>query len=228
MAHLRRHGWITVFALTALLGVLLLLALLVRPPGGAEPEGFGSRPDPALQQERNPTPGGPGNGPSAGGLSSGSADSASAALPEPVRLSLPRVGLDARIDPVGVEADGTVEVPDDAARAGWYRFGPVPGSDTGSAVVVGHVDSRTGDLGALAALYSVRAGDRVTVAREEDEPVPYEVTAREVHPKDALPDEIFRRDGSPVLTLITCTGTFDPERGGYQSNLVVTAVPVGE
>ncbi|MDT3726864.1 hypothetical protein ROS62_19085 [Streptomyces sp. DSM 41972] len=34
------------------------------------------------------------------------------------------------------------------------------------------------------------------------------------------------RSGPPVLTLITCAPPFEPERGGYTANLVVTAEPV--
>ncbi|WDV34111.1 hypothetical protein OIM90_31470 [Streptomyces sp. AD16] len=46
--------------------------------------------------------------------------------------------------------------------------------------------------------------------------------------RDHLPEEVFRRHGRPVLTLITCAPPYDPERGGYQRNLVVYAVPTQE
>ncbi|UYM22942.1 class F sortase [Streptomyces albus] len=52
--------------------------------------------------------------------------------------------------------------------------------------------------------------------------------AREVVDRDHLPEEVFRRHGRPVLTLITCAPPYDPERGGYQRNLVVYAVPTQE
>ncbi|MGW6547538.1 class F sortase, partial [Streptomyces massasporeus] len=98
----------------------------------------------------------------------------------------------------------------------------------GSAVLVGHVDDRTGRLGAFAKLYGVREGDDVTVARADAPPVRYEVTAREVVDRDRLPKEVFRRHGRPVLTLVTCAPPYDRERGGYQRNLLVYAVPVPE
>ncbi|MFB6556634.1 class F sortase [Streptomyces sp. NPDC056405] len=138
------------------------------------------------------------------------------------------MGLDARVRPVGVTERGDMTIPDDPAVAGWYRYGPVPGSPQGSAVLVGHVDSETGALGEFAALYEIRRGDRVEVRRAEAAPVAYRVVSRATVPKDELPPSVFRRTGDPVLTLITCAPPFDPEAGGYRANLVVTAEPVRE
>ncbi|MEV5330744.1 class F sortase [Streptomyces werraensis] len=144
----------------------------------------------------------------------------------PARVLVPGVGLDARVEGVGVTPRGDMTVPDDPAVAGWYRYGPAPGSSEGSAVLVGHIDGETGDLGEFAALRDVRAGDTVEVRRVGAEPVAYRVTARATVPKDELPPSAFRRSGPPVLTLITCAPPFEPERGGYTANLVVTAEPV--
>ncbi|MFE1325002.1 class F sortase [Streptomyces sp. NPDC058735] len=139
---------------------------------------------------------------------------------------MPGVGLDARVEPVGVTDRGDMTIPDTPSVAGWYRYGPSPGGSEGSAVLVGHVDTDTGELGEFAALYDVGRGDRVEVRREGAEAVRYRVVSRVTVPKDELPSSTFRRTGAPVLTLITCAPPFDPGRGGYQSNLVVTAEPV--
>ncbi|WP_257027892.1 MULTISPECIES: class F sortase [unclassified Streptomyces] len=139
----------------------------------------------------------------------------------------PRAGLDTRISPVGVTARGDMAVPGDPSVAGWCRHGPAPGSARGSAVLVGHVDTDTGALGEFLALYGMRRGDRVEVRRAGDEPVTYRVVSRLTVPKEALPPSTFRRSGPPTLTLITCAPPYAPERGGYASNLVVTAEPVG-
>ncbi len=150
--------------------------------------------------------------------------SSSSAVPR--RLDIERVGLRAAIEPRGVAPDGSADIPEDPETVGWYRFGPAPGEPSGSAVMVGHVDSRTGDLGAFAALFDVRAGDEVTVRRAAAPPVTYRVVARDRVDKDRLPASAFARTGRPVLTMITCAPPFDAERGGYQRNLVVTALPV--
>ncbi|GAA1924822.1 hypothetical protein GCM10009716_36390 [Streptomyces sodiiphilus] len=217
-------------AVAVLCAALLVLSFvplaLLRPDDGAPPPDFGALPGAAADRDAatspGPAPGAvvPGPGPDAAGEDP-------PAAPDPVRLRMPGLGVDAAVDPVGVAADGGVEIPEDAARTGWYRFGPAPGSAAGSAVIVGHVDDRTGDLGVLAALYEVRPGDEVSVERSGAPPVRYEVTARRVVPKEELPEEVFRRDGSPVLTLITCAGPYDRDNGGYRSNMVVTAVAAG-
>ncbi|WP_308406954.1 class F sortase [Streptomyces sp. AC555_RSS877] len=136
------------------------------------------------------------------------------------------VGLDARVQPVGVTEAGAMAIPADPAVAGWYRFGPAPGSAHGSSVLVGHVDSDTGALGEFAALYDVEPGDRIEVLRADAEPARYRVTARSTVPKDDLPSATFRRSGPAVLTLVTCAPPFLHEKGGYQANLVVTAEPL--
>ncbi|MFF9202027.1 class F sortase [Streptomyces sp. NPDC014986] len=122
--------------------------------------------------------------------------------------------------------DGDMAVPADPAVAGWYRFGPAPGSTRGSSVLVGHVDGDTGALGEFAGLYDAGPGDLVEVRRVGAGPVRYRVTARSTVPQDALPPSVFRRGGPPVLTLITCAPPFVPGEGGYQANLVVTAQPL--
>ncbi|MFE4053138.1 class F sortase [Streptomyces sp. YIM B13518] len=136
------------------------------------------------------------------------------------------MGLAARVEGVGVTRQGALAVPEDPSVAGWYRYGPAPGSPRGSAVLVGHVDGDTGELGEFAALRDVERGDRVEVRRAKAGPAVYRVVSRATVPKDELPPSVFRRRGSPALTLITCAPPFDPGRGGYLANLVVTAEPV--
>lgn len=202
----------------AVLSALLVWSLW--PTGAPVPPDFGDRPR-AREPATFPSSAARSRGP-------GAAEYVSRPVPEPTALRVPQVSLHARVRDVGVEGDGTVEVPDNTGQSGWYRYGPAPGASAGSAVLVGHVDDRTGDLGAFAKLYEVRKGDEVTVAREDAPPVQYEVAAREVVDKDRLPDEVFRRHGRPVLTLVTCAPPYDPARGGYQRTLLVYAVPAQE
>lgn len=149
----------------------------------------------------------------------------------PTRVRVDSVGIDAAVDPTGVLPDGTVVIPRDAYRVGWYRYGPAPGSRGGSAVLVGHVDSRTQGPGALYSLRNVQVGDRVVVTVDERagqrRDIAYRVVARELMEKQRLPfAELFARSGPTRLTLITCGGAYVPDQGGYQENLVVTAVPI--
>ncbi len=144
----------------------------------------------------------------------------------PARVAVPARGLDAPLDPVGTAPDGQMAIPDDVDRAGWYRFGPVPGAP-GSAVVAGHVDDAEQGLGAMAALRAAEPGDEVVVTDAAGAVTRWRVVSRESLDKQALPvDVLFRRDGPPRLTLVTCGGPFLPEVGGYRDNVVVVAEPL--
>jgi sortase (surface protein transpeptidase) len=145
----------------------------------------------------------------------------------PAALSVPRLGISAAVVPTGVAEDGQAEIPEDIRRVGWYRFGPAAGAAAGSTVIVGHVDSFDQGKGALYPLRQAREGDRIVVAAEGAD-VEYRVTSVVRYDKVGLPlADLFRRDGSPVLTVITCGGPYNRSLGGYQQNLVVTAEPMG-
>jgi sortase (surface protein transpeptidase) len=122
--------------------------------------------------------------------------------------------------------DGQMELPDDPARIGWYRFGPTPGEARGSVVLGGHVDSQRYGVGPLARLAAVREGARITVTTAGGSTVDYRVTSVERISKAALPtDRLFDPDIKPRLVVITCGGRYLPEAGGYEDNIVVIARP---
>jgi sortase (surface protein transpeptidase) len=119
-----------------------------------------------------------------------------------------------------------MSLPDDPRRLGWYRFGPPPGGGRGSAVMAGHVDSEEYGVGPLARLVELRAGDAVDVRLATGGWRRFRVDSIESFERRSLPDAVFTRRGPERLRLVTCTGPYLPEAGGYQQNLVVTAVPV--
>ena len=152
------------------------------------------------------------------------------AAPEParpVRVGIPRIDVDTRIVPVGMDASRAVEVPDDISIVGWYApTGVEPGSDRGSAVLVAHRDGDVGGAGVFYDLGRLEPGDRVVVTDADGRRLRYEVVSREYIDRRRLPvDELFGATGPPRLTLISCGGEYVPERGGYQDNVVVTAIP---
>lgn len=61
--------------------------------------------------------------------------------PVPVRIVIPRIGVASALDRLGRAPDGTVQEPRRWEVAGWYALGARPG-DPGSAVILGHVDSK--------------------------------------------------------------------------------------
>jgi sortase (surface protein transpeptidase) len=144
--------------------------------------------------------------------------------PRPLRLEIPALGVRAPIIPVGIRAAGAMEVPGDVDTVGWYRFGPSPGR-TGSATLVGHVDSRVQGAGVFYRLSEAEPGAVVRVRLAGGRRETFEVVSRTLVPKDRLPRPIFARNGDPMLTLITCGGSFDQAAGSYTHNVLVAAVP---
>ena len=143
---------------------------------------------------------------------------------DPVRLSIPALGVDSPVVPVGLEPDGTMEIPG-VSEAGWFEPGSRPGAPFGSAVIAAHVDYG-GAAGVFFDLRTLEVGSEVTVTDDAGEPLTYVVTERFQVDKQELPiDELFRPGGAPTLTLITCGGAFDTGERSYQDNIVVRAVP---
>lgn len=140
----------------------------------------------------------------------------------PTALRIDGIGVDAEVVPVGVAADGSMEVPA-ADQVGWYRYGPVPGA-AGSAVLAAHVDY-DGRRGAFFDLSALRPGDAVVVDGP-DGTRRYRVTeTRQVAKADLAASGVFDRSGEPRLALITCGGDFDATARSYRDNVVVQAVP---
>lgn len=149
--------------------------------------------------------------------------------PAPTRFQVAALGIDAAVDAVGVEDDGSMVIPAEIDRVGWYRFGPAAGVDRGNVVLAGHVDAAGEGPGALFELRGVEVGALITVTDAAGAAHEYEVVGRETVTKDVLPvDQIFDREGEHRLVVITCGGPFQPELRSYRDNVVVTAVPVGQ
>lgn len=152
------------------------------------------------------------------------APSAAAVAPVPVSLTVAGTPIDMPVLPVGVSDGGAMEIPDAFDRAGWYRFGPVPGADAGTAVIAGHIDTKS-DNAPFSALKSVAAGTVVQVGREGAPALTYRVVSVELMAKDRFDgSSVFRRTGPHELKVITCGGAWLDERMDYSDNVIVTAV----
>jgi sortase (surface protein transpeptidase) len=140
----------------------------------------------------------------------------------PVEVEIPSIGVSSRLIRLGLNADGTMEVPRDYGVAGWFTGGAMPGED-GPAVISGHVDSQRGPA-VFYRLRDLRRGDTVRVRRADGRWLAFEVTGSARYAKAQFPtDAVFGPVTGPVLRLITCGGTFDGSSGHYLDNLVVTA-----
>lgn len=147
----------------------------------------------------------------------------------PVRLAVAALRLNIAVKPVGVNPKtGEFVVPEKVSTAGWYRYGPGLGEDSGSVVIAGHVDTVTEGAGPFIRLAEIRRGTRITVRGTDGSTHVFRVVSRQTFPKSKAPySRLFSREGPPRLTLVTCGGAFNRKTGNYRDNIVVTAVPVG-
>jgi sortase (surface protein transpeptidase) len=138
-------------------------------------------------------------------------------------LRVPSLGIDAPIVAIGVGPDRQLETPplDKPKLVGWYQDGPSPG-ETGTAIAVGHRDTRTGPA-VFAALAHVGPGDRIEARRADGRVAVYSVDRVRVFDKSRFPDkEVYGPSRRPELRVLTCGGLFS-RRTGYTSNVVVFA-----
>jgi len=156
-----------------------------------------------------------------------SASSARAARPlarsVPVGLRIPAIGVDTPVMPLGLAADGTVQVPPVTAhdRAGWYRYSPTPGQ-TGPSVILGHVTVGAYGDGVFRHLKDLRRGERIEVRLENGTDAAFAVTdVRTVAKADFPTKEVYGDVDRPELRLITCGGARTGD--GYRDNVIVFA-----
>jgi hypothetical protein len=139
------------------------------------------------------------------------------------RILIPAIGVDAKVVPLYLNGDGSLQVPSDPKVAGWYAMGPFPG-EPGPAVVVGHVDSKMSP-GVFYGLRLLRLGDEIFIQRDGRRPERFVVVSSAWFAKDAFPTaRVYGPVDGSALRLITCGGTFDWSTGHYVDNLVVFAV----
>jgi LPXTG-site transpeptidase (sortase) family protein len=139
----------------------------------------------------------------------------------PVRLLVPAIGVDAAVEAVGVDGQGGMGTPARAEDVAWFQPGARPG-DVGDAVIAGHLDWTSGPA-VFAQLGKLRRGDAVAVVRQNGTQARFVVDSTWTMPYDASTNSLFTNDGPPSLTLITCAGTWDRQRGTYLQRLVVHA-----
>jgi hypothetical protein len=142
----------------------------------------------------------------------------------PVRLDIPSIGVHTStfVD-LGRGRDGSIEVPQNFAAAGFYTLGPTPGQ-FGPAVIAGHVDSHQGPA-VFYRLGALKAGATVSVGRRDGTTARFVVDKVAAYPKAQFPTtEVYGNTTSRAeLRLITCGGSFDDRSGHYVDNVVAFA-----
>jgi LPXTG-site transpeptidase (sortase) family protein len=141
----------------------------------------------------------------------------------PAKVAIPSLGISSSLMELGLNADGTVEVPpaDQGMTAGWYTGGSIPGA-AGAAVIIGHNDTRFGKA-VFHDLKKIARGADITVTNARGESAHFTVTSTESVSKKSFPTEkVYGPTKDHALRLITCDGDFDAQ-GHPVNNLIVYA-----
>jgi sortase (surface protein transpeptidase) len=140
----------------------------------------------------------------------------------PVRVQIPAIGVDSSLIALGLEQNGTMQVPPSGFPAGWYTGEPTPG-ESGPAIIVGHVDWG-GHPGVFFRLRDVRPGDEIVVGRTDGSSARFRVTRLEAFAKTNFPTgQVYGATDNASLRLITCGGSFDQQAHSYRDNVVAFA-----
>ena len=141
---------------------------------------------------------------------------------KPVRLTLISLETTLKVNPVGIESDGSLETPKNWNEAGWYTGSAMPGQ-TGNVLINAHYDDNLGRPAAFWLLKNIKIGDKVILENEFGKVYTYEVTEFfYIDIRDPERLKIFDDvDGKSTITLITCGGVWSSQEGTYNKRLVV-------
>jgi hypothetical protein len=143
----------------------------------------------------------------------------------PVSMDIPAIGVTSKLLYLGVNADGTIQVPSlvtSASEAAWYKYSATPGQ-IGASVIEGHVDSYQGPA-VFYRLGALRPGDTIDVTLADGTTAIFRVTGVREYAKSNFPAKaIYSTTNYAALRLITCGGVFDYASGHYLSSTVVFA-----
>ena len=219
-ADLARRGRVLRVVVLTLFVLLTLITLFSRTLGD---RGDASPPPPASITQASPSVE-PGPLPSASAVPVPVPSAGPVALTKsvPTRLRVPTLEIDSDLVALGLQTDGSLEVPTGAFPAGWYTGAPTPG-ELGPAILAGHVDWK-GSPGVFYNLRNLEPGAEILVDRTDGSTATFRVTSREQFDKDAFPSELVYGDLDHAgLRLITCGGSFDRSARSYEDNIVVFA-----
>jgi hypothetical protein len=143
----------------------------------------------------------------------------------PVRVDIPAIGVKSNLLHLGVNADGTIQVPPletSADLAAWYKYSATPGQ-IGTSVIEGHVDDRGGPA-VFFRLGALRPGDVIDVTLADGVTAVFRVSGVREFRKSRFPaDAVYGPARYPALRLITCGGAYDYATGHYLNSTVVFA-----
>jgi sortase (surface protein transpeptidase) len=140
---------------------------------------------------------------------------------QPVRLVIPKIGVDAPSINLNLKADGTLETPNSPTNVGWYRNSPTPG-EMGPAIMTAHVDYINYGPAVFWNLGKLTPGDTFEVMRVDGTTVKFKVDSVKQFTQNNFPtNEVYGNTSYASIRLITCSGSWNAQTHHYSDNTVV-------
>jgi hypothetical protein len=144
----------------------------------------------------------------------------------PIAIQIPSIGVDAAVELAGVDKHGDMQVPVNPCDVAWYKLGPVPGAAAGDAVIDGHLDWWTDGPAVFWKLNTIKTGAQIVIIEAGGAKLRFKVTTLDSLRRPGEPTGLFTTTGTPMLTLYTCAGVWEPGAETYSKRLFVGAVPL--
>ncbi|GAB2446572.1 class F sortase [Streptomyces incanus] len=148
----------------------------------------------------------------------------------PRRLDIPGLDVRAPVVSCGLDERGAIDPPlfDQPDVVGWYAGGVAPGA-SGTALVVGHVDTETRPA-VFNKVSTLKPGQKIRVVREDDKVAEFTIEDVQVPARDGFDAQQAhgpRRSGRAELRIVTCGGAFDAARDRCAASVIVSAYLTG-
>jgi LPXTG-site transpeptidase (sortase) family protein len=140
-------------------------------------------------------------------------------------LSIPAIGVAANVETKGTDANNVMQNPDDPSNVAWYSFTATPGV-VGNAVFAGHVDYVGLGKTVFGDLAKLRQGDEISYTSPDGQTFRYRVTATATAWSNDAANQYVAPTSTEMITLITCTGSFDRSTLSYNQRLIVQATRI--
>lgn len=137
-------------------------------------------------------------------------------------LTIPKLGVKARIMPLGVTNDNQLKAPSNIYDTGWYSGSSQPGQP-GAMLMDGHVSSWSSD-GVFKYLNKLAPGDIVIVERGDGQQFQFRVVKSQAYEESVTDMQAALlpvTEGRNGLNLITCYGRVRPGTSEFEQRLIV-------
>jgi len=143
----------------------------------------------------------------------------------PRALYINGLNVAARVQPMGLNDDNSLQAPKNIYDAGWYTGSAKPGQP-GAMLMDGHASETGSRYGLFGYLDKIKEGDVITIEKGDGTKLNYVVAHTQV---SALEDVDMKAASRPYggaaqgLNIITCTGKWVQEKGTLDHRLIVYA-----